>query len=344
MSWIKMRVSLPRDPRVIVIAAKLAGNREFISWLTDQMPWITETETAYHVVARPVVVAVTVTGLLQVWGVTREDGRADGEDMLLPCATLDTLDEIASVPGIGQAMSDVGWAVEEPTFEVRLPKFLRNNTPPDDLRRQKDAERKRRQRAKMSADASTDASTDAHVTVLARVEKSREEKYPTEEQNTGDAEPSPPPGGEGEKGVRPRPKADPYGDEFTSIVRPLYPKRTGDQRWEAAKSHYRAARKAGEAMDAIVSGVERYAVFCAATGKTGTELTKQAATFFGREKCWRDPWEIPPPASREGPAWKNSRAPVEPSRGAESTVLTPDEDVRKYQERLRRERAERVPF
>lgn len=142
----------------------------------------------------------------------------------------------------------------------------------------------------------------------------------------------------GDAGPPPRP--DRYEQEFATEVRPLYPSRTGDQRWQAALSSFRAARKAGEALEAIVGGVRRYRAFCDATGKTGTERTKQAGSFFGREKCWREPWDIPPPAPREGLAWKNSRAPVEPvTRGDEATVVTPDDEVQRWLAKERQRKA-----
>lgn len=92
---------------------------------------------------------------------------------------------------------------------------------------------------------------------------------------------------------RPAPSArgpDPLEIEFETRVRPLYPKRHGDHRWRAALGGFRAARKRGEPLEAFVSGVRRYAAYCESLGWVGTERVKQAATFFGREECWRETW------------------------------------------------------
>lgn len=94
---------------------------------------------------------------------------------------------------------------------------------------------------------------------------------------------------------------DPLEIEFEREVRPLYPKRLGDHRWRAALGSYRAARRAGEPLEAFVGGVRRYAAYCESLGWVGTERVKQAATFFGREQCWRETW-----GTRQGPATSGS--------------------------------------
>jgi hypothetical protein len=78
--------------------------------------------------------------------------------------------------------------------------------------------------------------------------------------------------------------------EFETAIRPIYPKREGDQRWKQALAYFRAARKSGEPLETMVAGVKRYAARCERKGLTGTDKVKQAATFFGREKCWLDLW------------------------------------------------------
>jgi hypothetical protein len=83
-----------------------------------------------------------------------------------------------------------------------------------------------------------------------------------------------------------------FADEFEKQIKPRYPKRSGDQRWVKALAGFTAARKSGETLEAIVAGVERYAAWCAARQLVGTELVKQAATFFGREWCWSESWEV----------------------------------------------------
>lgn len=120
---------------------------------------------------------------------------------------------------------------------------------------------------------------------------------------------------------RPRERPpDALEQEFESLVRPLYPRRHGDHRWRTALGHYRAARKAGEPLEAIVSGVRRYAAFCRDKGWVGTEFVKQASSFFGRDKCWREPWGREQTAAATGPP-----------RGTVEWVTCPqcDEDYRR---------------
>src|SRR5262249_18288221 len=111
--WVKARRDLPRDPKVIAIADHLALDRASIDRLIlpDGQPSI---QTAYDRVTRCVTVSVTVTGLLQVWGIGREQGRQEGDDLVIDCIGLEMLDEIAGVPGLGRAMATVGWAAERP--------------------------------------------------------------------------------------------------------------------------------------------------------------------------------------------------------------------------------------
>ena len=88
------------------------------------------------------------------------------------------------------------------------------------------------------------------------------------------------------------PEPDRYAVEFEK-VKAIYPPRDGDQRWKAALGHYRAARKGSESMEVIMDGVHRYRAWCERKGLISTDKVKQAATFMGPEKCWREPWEVP---------------------------------------------------
>lgn len=92
-------------------------------------------------------------------------------------------------------------------------------------------------------------------------------------------------------GGKPPPhKADP--PEFLEL-KAIYPKRSGDQRWRKALQHCRARLKEGHAWDEILDGARRYAAWCKATDKIGTETVKQAATFVGTEKGFTEPWTPP---------------------------------------------------
>ena len=71
--WIKMRVWIARDPKVIQMADWIAEQREFMDWLTDPVRHSCNV-TAYEHVTRNVTTALCVTGLLVTWGTARERG------------------------------------------------------------------------------------------------------------------------------------------------------------------------------------------------------------------------------------------------------------------------------
>lgn len=174
--WVKVRVWLEKDPKVISIADYLSVDRAFMNWATSPVQRSCK-ESVYEHWTRDVTVRVTVTGLVRVWGVTREDGNRQGDDLVIEKTGLDTLDEIAGFPGLGEAMAYVGWAVEdEENHRVILPKFFARNADNDDLRREKDRERKRLQRQKQAASASADSSAERPRNSAPREEKRREEK------------------------------------------------------------------------------------------------------------------------------------------------------------------------
>ena len=72
-----------------------------------------------------------------------------------------------------------------------------------------------------------------------------------------------------------------------------YPKRLGANPKRRALRAWQARRRAGVPADELLAGVERYAACCLATAKTGTEFVLQAATFFGRDAHYAEPWDIP---------------------------------------------------
>ena len=179
-----MRVWLSRDPRVIAMADHLAGNRDFMKWLTDPVQQSCR-ESAYEHVTRNVTVALCVTSLLVTWGTAREQGDRDGDDLVLSHADLNTLDAMTDVPGFGLAMSFVDWAVAEKKGGVRFPKFFKENESPDEKHKRQAAERQARFREKQSRSGNAEVTQLSNVTVTHREEKRREEKNNT---------PSPPSG------------------------------------------------------------------------------------------------------------------------------------------------------
>jgi hypothetical protein len=174
--WIKMRTDLYRDPKVCLIADILMDNEGDLSRHVNQVMQRDMTVT------RNVMRNVTVGSLVSVWGVLRHRGKRIGDDLIVKGCTSSVIDDVADLPGLGEAMQSVGW-IEVVEEGIVLPRFFDEfNTDPADEIREKNAERQRRFREKIKAE-------NRNVTVTlnsnAREEKSREEKR--EEKHEADA-------------------------------------------------------------------------------------------------------------------------------------------------------------
>jgi hypothetical protein len=73
-----------------------------------------------------------------------------------------------------------------------------------------------------------------------------------------------------------------------------YPTRAGDQGWRKAVRAAHARMAEGHTSAEFVAGARRYATFCEASGKVGSEYVKQACTFLGPDKPFLLPWHAPP--------------------------------------------------
>lgn len=97
-------------------------------------------------------------------------------------------------------------------------------------------------------------------------------------------------------------RPDPF-DEFKRA----YPKRAGNQPWGRALKAWNARVLQGHTAKEFIDGAARYALWARATGKEGTELVLQAATFLGPDKPFLEPWVIPEPkangAAQAEAAW-----------------------------------------
>lgn len=176
--WIKMRVLLARDPKVIAMTDFLAGERAFMDWLTDPVRRRLG-ESAYEHLAPEVMVLITVGSLVITWGITRDRGHPDGDHLVLKHCTLDALDLVSGVPRFGAAMAHVGWAREdEAAGVVVLPNFFRDNAPVTRDRKAAHAEAQRRYRQKKSSRVmiTRDDHRDDHAASQSDTEKRREEK------------------------------------------------------------------------------------------------------------------------------------------------------------------------
>lgn len=76
-------------------------------------------------------------------------------------------------------------------------------------------------------------------------------------------------------------------------LRDAYPKRSGGQGWVAAERLVTGHISNGVPFDDILEGTKAYAKWCNYSGKTGTELVKQARTFYGRDCWWGEDYDIP---------------------------------------------------
>jgi hypothetical protein len=180
--WIKVRVWISKDPKVIAIADYLAYHRDFLRWLCAA-GGLTVRECAYEVISRDITVMITVTSLVITWGITRERGKRVDDSLIIPNAGLDTVDALCGVPGFGEAMASVGWISEGESEngmpQLVFPNFLRHNAPYGSrAERHRDAQRayRERKRSCKGGDITSDHGDDHGDRAVIAEEKRREEK------------------------------------------------------------------------------------------------------------------------------------------------------------------------
>ncbi|HEF4964370.1 TPA: helix-turn-helix domain-containing protein [Escherichia coli] len=83
-----------------------------------------------------------------------------------------------------------------------------------------------------------------------------------------------------------------YSPEFEQAWQE-YPKRAGGNSKSAAFKAWKARIREGIKPETMLDGVKRYAVWVRATGNTGTQFVKQAATFFGPDRHFDESWQQP---------------------------------------------------
>jgi hypothetical protein len=139
-SWIKLRDDLESDPRVHRMAAHIAQTAPgyiLTSAAKDLFGSVT------HNVTRNALRDVTVMGLSRVWFAANQH-TTDG---IFHHADLSYLDDLARIPGFGDAMSAVGYAIHDPEAQsVTLPRFEEYNSPDKNGHRAKTAGALRAQR------------------------------------------------------------------------------------------------------------------------------------------------------------------------------------------------------
>lgn len=99
-----------------------------------------------------------------------------------------------------------------------------------------------------------------------------------------------------EKPKKDKPKPKHEDDQRLVELKAIYPKRVGSQPWSRAMKAANARIEAGATWPDLADGVRRYAEFCRQTDKLATEYVMMAATFFGPDKHYEQPWD--PPAGK----------------------------------------------
>lgn len=172
--WIRMRSDMYRDPKVCAMAAMVCASLESRN---DR----NVTPVTCHV-SRNVVRNAVVGALVTVWGVMRHRGHRDGDDLVVNGVPLAVLDDVADMPGLGQAMESVYW-VESNEDSLVFPGFFGElNTEPTSTAKTP-AQRQREFRERQKQQAKT--VTDRNVTVTSRVtlrNAQREEREEREEE------------------------------------------------------------------------------------------------------------------------------------------------------------------
>jgi len=138
--WIKMRTDLYRDPKVILMADSLMDLEN------DLARYVNQNMQCNMSVTRNVTRNAVVGALVSVWGVARHDGHRENDDLRLDGVTVHVLDDIADMPGFGEAMSDAGW-VRQDDLGLVFPRFFeKHNVEPGGDAKAQNRERQRRYR------------------------------------------------------------------------------------------------------------------------------------------------------------------------------------------------------
>jgi hypothetical protein len=119
----------------------------------------------------------------------------------------------------------------------------------------------------------------------------KEDKEKNKDKKNGSSVEPPPP--EGKK----RAAKKEYSDEFNNAFS-IYPKRQGDNPKKKAFEAWKARLREGFTESEMIAGVDRYLAYCQSEGSIGSQYVKQAATFFGPDKAFLEPWEVTQKSSK----------------------------------------------
>jgi hypothetical protein len=204
--WIKLRVNIGRDPRVVAMASSLFRRQPQQNGIAGApsgdvaqpppnpiMPGLDNVGVTESFKTR-VALAMTIDGLLKVWGALHENGIAVESDVILEHSTFDALDRIAEIDGFGEAMAKVGW-VRACSSGCVFPRFGVNNTVVKARTAKSSADRQRdyrgRKRGTGTAKRVTKNSATRTVTRYEEVTGSNGDKKRGEEKRIEESPPTP---------------------------------------------------------------------------------------------------------------------------------------------------------
>lgn len=310
--WVKWEKDLETDPRFTRAVRKV---REL---LRDASVTIVTHERDMGVpVTLPdrIVPIVTMGCLLKLWSYADTHIRSDD--------TLDLgladIDELVCLPGFASALPE-DWLVEIDDGHVELPGYQEHNGV-EAKKRDLNAKRQERKRLRQQRDASVtsvtqqrDASVMGALPDQTRPDQTKTRPIHTERVRARDEppgrdrkvpEPDAPPARNGKD-----PRAGPFDPTADSAafqrVKAAYPKFAGRQDWIQAEHYCHNRLDDGETWDTLLAAAERYAAYCSAVGREGTNFVLSPGKFFSAaDEPWKQPWEIPPETPARGRARAN---------------------------------------
>ena len=248
MGWIKLEKDLLTDPRIIRIAHALRQRFEL-----SELEAETNIVESRNVTALPAV-TVVLGALAQLWMLA---DTHIGEDNILSLG-IDEIDQVIQIEGFCQLLP-TDWLEILDSHHVKLPSFHEHNGTIAKTRALT-AKRVTQHRNKVKRVAVTRRNGQALPDQTQTKTRPDQTKSPTMVERTRPTKAEPP--------------------EFSQF-KLAYPKRAGSQPWGRALQAIHARLKEGHSWDEILDGVRRYADFCSATGKVGTEHVQQASRFCG---------------------------------------------------------------
>lgn len=99
--------------------------------------------------------------------------------------------------------------------------------------------------------------------------------------------------------------ASPAPPEFETAWQE-YPKRSGNNPKADALRAWNARIAEGVTPDAMQAGLQRYAAWCKATDKIGTETVMQAVRFFGKSQPFEQDFQLPKSNGGGAPWWSSN--------------------------------------